>query len=238
MSFSTWTPTAVASEARPWAARPWRVVEAQHIAATMKIVDDVSEQALLESLLERSKPPLPGAAAELDYLLATPFRYDPLRGGSRFRAVTDPGVFYGAQSVRTACAEIAYWRWRFLQDAADLKQLQPVAHTAFRASVRTSAVDLREAAFKEDAALATNRTDYRATQAFAKIAREAAVGAIIYRSLRDPQPGWCVALMSPSAFVHRKPEAQRQTWWIAVRPDAVMCSRDGESLIFPTALWS
>ncbi len=39
------------------AARPWRVVEAQHIAATMKIVDDVSEQGLLESLLERSKPP-------------------------------------------------------------------------------------------------------------------------------------------------------------------------------------
>ena len=59
----------------------------------MKIVDDAAEQNLLESLLETSKPPLPDPTDGLDYLLATPFRYSPARPGSRFRSVTDPGVF-------------------------------------------------------------------------------------------------------------------------------------------------
>lgn len=68
------------------------MVEAQHIASTMKIVDDAAEQDVLETLLESSKPAQPPGVSRLDYLLATPFRYNPLRGGSRFRAVTDPGV--------------------------------------------------------------------------------------------------------------------------------------------------
>ncbi len=114
MSFNTLTPAAVSSEARPWAAPVWRMVEAQHIASTMKIVDNDAEQDLLETLLEGSKPAQPASALALDYLLATPFRYNPLRGGSRFRAITDPGVFYGAESVRTASAELGFWRWRFL----------------------------------------------------------------------------------------------------------------------------
>ncbi len=40
------------------------------------------------------------AAEQLDIscaLRATPFRYDPKRGVSRFRAATDPGVFNGAE---------------------------------------------------------------------------------------------------------------------------------------------
>lgn len=89
------------------------MVEAQHTASTMKIVDSRDEQ----DVLEESKPARPAAAEALDFLLATPFRYDPRRGGSRFRAATDPGVFYGAESVRTAGAKLGYWRWRFLIDA-------------------------------------------------------------------------------------------------------------------------
>ena len=46
MLSSTWTPRAVSSEARAWAARAWRMVEAQHAAATMKLVDTAGEQAL------------------------------------------------------------------------------------------------------------------------------------------------------------------------------------------------
>ena len=144
MSFITWTPPALSSEARPWQASVWRMVEAQHIAATMKLVDSPAEQDLLESLLEGSKPPSPGSTAALDYLLAAPFRYTPLRGGSRFRGATDPGVFYGADTALTACAELGYWRWRFLQDAPALEYLEPVAHTAFRTRIATTAIDLRQ----------------------------------------------------------------------------------------------
>jgi hypothetical protein len=57
------------------------MVEAQHTASTMKIVDNSEEQDLLETLLEGSKPAQSDSALALDYLLATPFRYYPLRGG-------------------------------------------------------------------------------------------------------------------------------------------------------------
>ena len=83
MSPTTWTPTALAAEARAWRGKAWRVVEAQHEASTMKLVDGPEEQRLLEQLLEAAKPPLPAAAHGLHYLLATPFRYPPLPGGSR-----------------------------------------------------------------------------------------------------------------------------------------------------------
>ena len=52
MSSPTWTPDALASEAKPWRGRGWRLVEAQHRVSTLKLVDDLSEQALLEELLE------------------------------------------------------------------------------------------------------------------------------------------------------------------------------------------
>ncbi|HOY03672.1 MAG TPA: RES family NAD+ phosphorylase, partial [Zoogloea sp.] len=168
MSFITWTPPALSSEARPWQASVWRMVEAQHIAATMKLVDSPAEQDLLESLLEGSKPPSPGSTAALDYLLAAPFRYTPLRGGSRFRSATDPGVFYGADTALTACAELGYWRWRFLQDAPALEYLEPVAHTAFRTRIATTAIDLRQPPLAKDAAAWTHPTDYTATQALAR----------------------------------------------------------------------
>ncbi|XXG25773.1 MAG: RES family NAD+ phosphorylase [Ferrovum myxofaciens] len=153
MSFTTWMPPAVSSEAFAWRSQVWRMVESQHIAATMKLVDNRDEQDLLESLLESSKPTQPDDTAGLDYLLATPFRYDPKRGGSRFRVVTDPGVFYGAESVQTAGAELGYWRWKFLKDTVDLDRIEPVTHTAFRVEVATLVVDLQRPPFDADAAI-------------------------------------------------------------------------------------
>ena len=237
MSFNTLTPAAVSSEARPWAGPVWRMVEAQHTASTMKIVDNDAEQDLLETLLEGSKPAQPASALGLDYLLATPFRYNPLRGGSRFRAITDPGVFYGAESVRTASAELGYWRWKFLKDAVDLEKLEPVAHTAFSADVSTAVVDLRQPPFNVDAAAWQHLTDYTATQAFAHVARTAGVGGIQYQSVRDPEPAWCVALLTPLAFSKPKPSPLMQTWWLAVHQEVVTWRRDNESMTFTAAAW-
>ena len=206
------------------------------LANAMKIVENAAEQDLLESLLEGSKPPQPVSAAGLDYLLATPFRYDPLRGGSRFRAATDPGVYYGAQSVRTACAELGYWRWKFLRDAVDLQRLEPVAHTAFRVNISTRAVDLREPPFDADM-MHWSSVDCSATQNFARVARAAGVGGIVYPSARDPEPGWCVAVLTPQAFASRKQDPLMQTWWLAVQQDAVVWRREGEALIFSVSGW-
>jgi hypothetical protein len=204
----------------------------------MKVVDNAQEQDLLETLLEGSKPVHSAGALALDYLLATPFRYYPARAGSRFRAINDPGVFYGAESVRTASAELGYWRWRFLKDAVDLEKLDPVAHTAFSAVVSTQLVDLRRPPFNADATKWLHPTDYIATQAFARAAREASVGAIQYQSVRDPNPAWCVALLTPQAFAKAKPNPLMQTWWLAVHPDSVSWRRNNESMFFDAARWS
>lgn len=237
MLFNTLTPAAVSSEAFAWSGPVWRMVEAQHTASTMKIVDNSVEQDLLETLLEASKPAQPDSALALDYLLATPFRYNPLRGGSRFRAITDPGVFYGAESVRTASAELGYWRWRFLKDAVDLNKLEPVTHTAFSVDVSTQLVDLRLPPFSANASAWLHRTDYSATQAFAQVARQASLGGIQYQSVRDTQPAWCVALLTPQAFAKPRPRPAMQTWWLAVHPHAVTWRRNKQSMIFAAAGW-
>lgn len=234
---NTWTPAAVRSEARPLRAALWRMVESQHVASTMKLVDSAAEQDQLEILIDQSKPPLPAAALGLHYLLASPFRYPPRPNGTRFRTGTDPGVFYGAETVRTACAELGYWRWRFLCEAVDLEQLGPVPHTAFRARIDTTAVDLRGPPFDRDAAAWTAPRDYRSTQAFGRIARAAGVGTIVYRSVRDPEPAWCAAVLTPQAFSQRKPDPRMQSWWLSVTRQQAVWRRQEQTHAFDAAPW-
>jgi RES domain-containing protein len=117
----------------------WRAVEAQHRVSTMALVDTLEEQALLEHILDDSKPALDPGLKPLHYLLFTPFRYPPLPNGSRFRSATDPGVFYGAEAGRTACAELGYWRWRLLMDSPQIQSIPPVQQTLFRISARGDA---------------------------------------------------------------------------------------------------
>ena len=90
-----------------------RVVESQEQVATNALVDTLAEQALLEELLERSKPPLADGSRGLHYLLATPFRYPPLPWGSRFGSRFEPSLFYAARHVDTALAEGAFYRFVF-----------------------------------------------------------------------------------------------------------------------------
>ncbi len=237
MSFTTWTPHAVLSEAFHWQGQVWRMVESQHIASTMKLVDNREEQDVLESLLELSKPVQRKGQGDLDYLLATPFRYDPKRGGSRFRDVSDTGVFYGAETVRTAAAEIGYWRWKFLQDAIDLDRIEPVAHTAFRAEIETNIIDLQLPPFNLYADVWLHRSDYNQTQQFARVVREAEVGGIRYQSVRDPQPSWCFALLTPSGFAKPKPHTEQQTWYLAVSRHDVTFRSDTASMSFSVLEW-
>ena len=95
---------------RPLQGRLVRLVESQEQVATLQLVDTLEEQALLEELLESSKPPVPADAEPLHYLLKTPFRYPPLRWGSRFGRRHEPSLFYAALKLETAMAESAYYR--------------------------------------------------------------------------------------------------------------------------------
>ena len=221
---TTWTPRALASNTHPFTSEIWRVVEAQHVVSTMRLVDSLAEQTVLESILEESKPPLPPDVEDLHYLLSTPFRYRTAIG-SRFRAPFDPCVWYGAEEMRTALAEKSYWRLRFLLDSPNTPDLGPVPHTAFTASIRAAAVDLRRSPFARDRALWTDRNNYAPTQAFAALAREVHVQAIRYQSVRDPEVGGCAAVLTPEAFAARNPRKQ-ETWFIAATRARVRCAQE------------
>lgn len=61
-----------------------RLVESQEEAATYALVDGLEVQAVLEDILKDFKPPYPEDIGKYDYLIKTPFRYPPLKHGSRF----------------------------------------------------------------------------------------------------------------------------------------------------------
>jgi RES domain-containing protein len=211
-------------------------VEAQHVVSTLRLVDSLEEQRVLEEILDATKPAVPPSARRLHYLLFTPFRYA-APYGSRFRAVTDPGIFYGGEQLRTACAELGYWRWRFLTDSRDLAQLGPAAQTLFEVGVRTSAVDLERPPFARDAARWKDPVDYSATQAFGRAAREAGIGLIRYASVRDPRGGRCGAVLRPDAFTPPHPVSPTQTWMLTVTRDFAVWQRDREAYEFDMRRW-
>lgn len=190
------------------------------MAATRALVDTLDEQALLEELLEEAKPPLPAGLAHLHYLLFTPFRYPPPPHGSRFRGAADPGVFYAAETVRTACAELGYWRWRFLSESPELPGIPAREQTLFRVAIATACIDLRAAPFDRDAAAWGDPNDHSACQELARAAREAGIGAIRYASVRDPAHGGCVALLRADGFAAADP-VESQSWLLAVARDRV-----------------
>ena len=216
------------------------MVEAQHLVSTSKLVDTRAEQELLEDILEVHKPPVPKEAADLHYLLFSPFRYETRPpSGSRFRAINDPGVFYAAETVRTAAAEVGYWRWRFLQDTAGLERLQPCSFTAFRVPIKTSCIDLRELPYSNDALKWEHATDYSATQALGRAVREADIGAILYQSVRDPEKHFCIAVLTPLAFAAKKPDSVTQTWMLTISTEeAIWMRQDDEPFSFPTSQWA
>jgi hypothetical protein len=204
-----------AFEAIPAALNAWRAVEAQHVVATRALVDTLAEQEQLERILEGSKPPLPQPIARLHWLLFTPFRYAPPPVGSRFRARHDPGVFYAADEIRTACAELGYWRWRHLLESPQLTEIPQRPQTVFQTAVAGSTVDLREAPWVRQRRKWVDPGDYRACQDLASRARSASVALVRYESVRDPDRGGCVAVLDPAAFSRPKP-LQQETWLLSV----------------------
>ncbi len=217
MSLPIWTPDALQSEKRAVSGPWWRLVEAQHQVSTMKLVDTVEEQSLLEDILEGSKRRFPPECAGLDYLLATPFRYDAAYPyGSRFRrAGWSKGVYYAAKSVETALAEMAFYRLLFYAESpATPLPGNAAEYTAFSAEIVTpSAIDLTTPPLSADKAIWTHPTDYEACQALADTARAADVEAILYQSVRDPEGGLNIAVLFPRAFARKQP-VERINWRI------------------------
>lgn len=228
MSSHIWTPDALRSEARPIEHPAWRLVEAQHRVSTLKLVDGLREQDMLESILEETKPPVPPECRSLDYLLSTPFRYRPYPHGSRFRrAGITPGVWYGAEHPETAAAEMVFYRFLFYAESPETPFPDDAAeYTAFSADLSAPiALDLTTGALAEDADRWRNLIDYAPCQDLAETARAIGVEVIRYASVRDPGNRANLAVLNCRAFRSAAP-VERQTWRIRVSQTGAQAVRE------------
>lgn len=224
MSSNIWMQCAGDSKIRPLELEPWRVVEAQHQVSTRKLVDSDDEQQLLEEMIETAKPP-ERTGGRMHYLLFTPFRYPPLRYGSRFGSRNEPGIWYGSETLRTAFAEVAYYRLLFLEGTR--AKLEPLETTlsAFTAVVRTErGVNLTVHPFAKHHDVLASRSSYNETQALGTSMRESAVEVVRYNSARDVTGGVNVAIFAPAAFGRRAPR-RFQTWHSVATHERVQVSR-------------
>ena len=183
------------------------------MASTRKLVDDLDEQALLEELIEGVKPAMPQGPEHrrLHWLLATPFRYPPLRYGSRFGARHERGIWYGSIEVPTALAEVAYYRLLFL-DGSEAELALHVELTVFSARFDSAlGADLTCDPFTRYAARISSPTDYKVSQSLGSAMREDGVELFLFRSARARGEGTNVGMFSPRALASKKPVRQ-ETW--------------------------
>jgi len=223
-----WTAAELASEARPAQGEIWRCVEHQYTISTRKLVDSIDDQDILEDILEESKSPYPAGTEHLDYLLKTPFRYEPPHPpGSRFRRpFAAHGIFYGAETITTALAELGYWRSKFFNHSAGTK-LPDAAENLTVFSVNYHGritLDLTAPPFNTHEAVWMQPSDYSQTQALADLARTVDIESIRYKSVRDPEHGCNVALLHPSAFACTSPVRQ-QTWYLHLSTEKIEFTR-------------
>jgi hypothetical protein len=225
MSSSIWTRCAGDSEIRALRLSPWRVVEAQHQVSTRKLVDSADEQILLEELIERVKP-ADRTGGRWHYLLATPFRYPPLRHGSRFGGRHEPGIWYGSESPRTAFAEIAYYRFVFLDGTgADLGTLTTQL-TAFTVRARSArGIDLVASPFDAHRRSIASPSRYDATQSLGAAMRAAGVELFRYPSARE-SGGVNVGIFAPVVFGGAKPRGFETWHCTATRGRVELTKRD------------
>ncbi len=203
----------------------WRVVESQEQIATRALVDTLEEQDLLERLVEAAKPPLRTGTEHLDYLLATPFRYPPLRWGSRFGTAHEPSIFYGSRRRDTALAEVAYYRFLFWHGMRipPRSGVLVTQHTAFSARIDCNpGFRLQDAPFDTHREDLVHRSDHRATQALGAAMRAAGIVGFEAPSARCPQRGLNVGVFSPHGIASR----------VAGRKASWLCELTSEQVVF------
>lgn len=165
-----------------------RIVESQEKAATMALTSSLEEQAQLEDIIETCKPAI--SAINNDptrhYLLTTPFRYPPLKHGSRFGSRVEPSIFYASYNMHTALSESAFYAFYFMS-----RSLVPytksfiVSKTSFVTRVSANQhVDLTKIDDRAIQTKLTAKTDYQYTQTTGSHMRKSGADAFSYYSAR------------------------------------------------------
>jgi hypothetical protein len=185
-----------------------RMVETQEYAATTSLVDDLEEQAILEQILDDFKPSYADDTQDLHYLISTPFRYPPLKYGSRFGAIIEPSYFYASETISTCLAEAAFYRF-YLIDGTETpfpNMIQSEHSLFFVRVLSTRALDLTQIS---DAKIQNQLTDpgsYSFTQQVGLQARQDGADLLRYFSARSQEQGINVAIDNHTIIQSEKPE--------------------------------
>lgn len=205
----------------------WRVVEAQHKSTTRVLVDNVQEHEILEQMIENSKPQIENEL-NLHYLLFTPFRYPPLKYGSRFGSTHEPSLWYGSQELNTAFSEVAYYRLHFLNDTEADLGFTHVLLTAYSVPIKTRAgIFLDQFPFQAHRKLISSSKNYSDSQSLGGAMRAAEVEAFTYFSARTKEEGLNIAVFTPRAFAQNHPNSDMQTWKCLANKKGVEFIREG-----------
>ena len=110
MSSPTWTPDALASEAKPWRGRGWRLVGGTTPRSTLEARRRSLASRRCSKSVEASKPPLP-AECRAGLTTCSPHRSAttaPSPHGFTVSSRRSHGWFYAAERPETAVAEMAF----------------------------------------------------------------------------------------------------------------------------------
>ena len=225
MSLITWTVEELSSRHTSKSGEAWRLTESQSVNSTLKLVDNLDEQSILEEEIDLSKPPYFSGTESLDFLLKTPFRYSPTHdNASRFRQKGQKeGAFYASTKVETAVAEVAFHALRFYLDSPDTPFPEvSIPKTAFSIGYKTrKALDLRGKDFDCIRNQLEHLTDYNDCQTIANKARECETEVLLSNSVRCSNNGENVTLLSANAFDGVNPR-RLQSWDFVFKEDVII----------------
>jgi hypothetical protein len=206
---------------------PWRIVEAQHVSSSRDLVDSREEHDLLEALLEKAKPAI---NSKKHYLVFTPFRYPPLKYGSRFGYSYEPSLWYGSINIYTAFAEVAYYRLKFFDDSsADLEYIE-TPMSAFKAFIKAeNGVDLTAFPFAKFQDMISHKTTYEYSQVLGSEMRKVGLEVFLYTSARAKTLGKNVAAFTPEIFQMKNNQytSPIQNWRCIACKNTIEFTRDG-----------
>jgi hypothetical protein len=202
-----WTLTNGKQHAKPLMANVFRLVESQEQNATLGLVSNIYEQGVLEELIESTKSSNQDMNRSLHYLLKTPFRYPPLKYGSRFGTTLEPGIFYASLTLSTALSETAYYRFVFLLGPeTPYESVISSEYTAFSVGIQSNhAILLDQMPFEMYQDELTSPLCYQITQRLGSKMRDSGIEAFRYVSARDKEQGKNIGLFTPNVFCKPKP---------------------------------
>ena len=182
-----------------------RLVQQQGFDSMGPLVDDLDQLARLEMLVEASKPRGPAAEhanTPRHLLLITPFRYPPLRHGSRFSSRQERGIFYGSRCRQGALVEGAYYGLLFWEGMAErpperIRRRQTLFSVLIGSERGRRLQNLNDHAVQ---AALRHPSHYGHTQRLGSWMRAGGVEAFEYVSARSPAPLVQVSVFSPSAL--------------------------------------